>query len=125
MRDHQAGPGPHGIAVENARSGAGLEALKRGKSLLARLPAWEGRFPRVPAEMPVRGIQPGRCCQCGKPGRKVEFRNLALAANEDAKVPRVMDWCGKGKCKEGTALPAMPGPVAVRWAWEGAWWLAD
>lgn len=114
-------------AYRSARTGAGREAAVRGKSLMARLPAWEGRYPRRPALVPVRGVQPGRCCRCGGPGRVSQFKDYAEhSGNSLPRIPRAMDWCGKGTCKEGSApLPAMPGPVAVWWAWEGAQWLVE
>ena len=80
------------------------EAAKRGKSLLARLPDWEGQFPRRPAHVPVRGIQPGFCCRCGSLGRVEPFKTM------DGEIPRAMDWCGEGRCLR-EAEAARPAPV--------------
>ena len=90
----------------------GREVLQRGKSLLSPWPAWQGEFPRRPEEVPVRGIQPGRCCRCGGQGRIVLFKE------PDGECRRAMDWCGAGRCdREQEApvvepAPALPDPVA-------------
>lgn len=89
------------------------EAAKRGKSLIARLPVWEGRFPRRPEHVPVRGIQPGFCCRCGRPSRTVNFEQHGEDPRDPYRVmQRAMDWCGKGRCdQEADEDPAVRGPA--------------
>ena len=103
---------PDYIPGRQARTAAGREAAKRGKSLLARLPSWEGQLARQAAGGPGRGIgiQPGFCCRCGGPGRLASFKSV----EDGQSIPRAMDWCGKGECKQVAAgLPDRGGAGVV------------
>lgn len=106
-----------------ARTARGREALQRGKTLSAPWPDWQGAFPRRAADVSTRGIQPGRCCRCGRPGRTALFDQVNEDLRDQYKVmPWAMDWCGKGRCDheseaQGPAVPveeiapAIPDPV--------------